>query len=805
MERIGVSPSFSSIPDVIAANSKRQRKIYAPLTCSLYSIEGPSPTFYRDTSGSVLSQVVDNYGYLRTIRAGGAPFSKARFVENILRFSELLGYTGTDGWNLANSATIAPVNDCTLLGPDGNQTAWKLGRAAIANSLLKTQSSYTYNPVRHTLSFWARTDSGGSSTMEARVYVSGTTSVYCMTRVVSLNSTWKRFCLNGVPDGTSSYTVGFSAITLASTSSGYCYIAFPQLEEMFDPENFAPSEYVSRDLNPRRKYFFGAAIDGLQFFDTEKGNTFDNSTGVVSEGIGQTLSGVEGILTYPSTKNHIDTSEDFSTYTKSDASVTLTANSTTAPDKKVTATKFDEGTASSTVHYIESAAFSIASANNKQRNWSVYAKSPGTSLGRQWLRLAVVDRSGTLVYCYYDIINGVVGSSSTNTWGTIESLADGWFRLMFSFGTGSGASEITPRIYMAEADGDVTFTGSNKYVWIWGAVLLGSTAADGGDRAIAVPYGKTTSSLQQHPGSGVLWQDLEQILGTTELTFYGEYTPYYLFSQTNKVTYTTCGPYVVCGTPVENTGASALVTGVYSWDRGGITIRPPLSGGSANTKLACDFYQGEVGGKYIWQANEAVSEGTIRLPTSVKPDNSTGVKMFVAVVGGVTGSTEPSWDTTFVSPPDKTTNITVDGSVKWQNSHDNTLTGTWEPYNMCDYLYLNTFGETIRVGWYVTNSYTDGKPLNAFVNGFEFVTETAPIPINPDYGGAFRSNPSKMYLGRINASRGIPNETIPSTIGTTYAELMPTLTGAHKNICVWQGGVDKKFLQQMTNLGLTGV
>lgn len=801
MASIGVA-SASDIPPVIAANSKRVRRIYAPLTCSLYSSEGPSPQFYRDTSTGYTrqSQVRDCYGVLRPLQHGEAAFLGARRVENLCRFSELLGYNGAGGWSVVNSATVAPINDASIPGPDGEQTGWKLTRGALANSLLRSESSTNVlRAVRHTFSVWLKTDSGGVSTAEIRVYVQGSIGTFIDTKVVSLTSTWQRFALSGTPNGSSAYVIGVAPISLASTSAGYCYVAFPQLEEIIGDTNFAPSEYVPRDYNPSRKYYLGSGVDGVQCFDVSKGNTWNSTTGLVTEKVGTALTTCKGILTYPSTVNHIQTSEDFSGFSKSDVSITVTANDSVAPDGLSTATKFDEGTAAA-VHYLGVPA-TVTTANGQQRVFSVHAKRPSSG-GRDWVRLFVTDRAGTNLSAYFNVATGAVGIVSANCWAYTEALANEWFRLIFSFSVGTGASEVLPRIYIADADNSPTYTGTNNYVWIWGAAFLTfeSSGPTYSSRPTAVPYAKTTAGSQFHSGATVVWNDLEGVFsGLSEWSVYGEYSPLYLLSQTNKAAYSAAGPYILTDVRPQNSGSTGILTGLFNWDRVGITIRPPLSGGAANAKLAFDFYNGEPTAYYMWRANTYYGLGSVVVPTDTKPDNANARKMFIAVREGVSGGVEPGWVNTFVSPPDTTSSLTSDGTVLWQNNWNNGLQGSWEPYNMSNYLYTNIYEETLKVGWYISN---DSGFFAAYVNGVAFDVETRPVPINPVTQGSMRAKPSRIYLGSLGTSRGIPNETIPTGLGTATAELMGVLTAAHKNICVWEGGVDPSFFVSTTKNGL---
>jgi hypothetical protein len=180
--------------------------------------------------------------------------------------------------------------------------------------------------------------------------------------------------------------------------------------------------------------------------------------------IDYTGGGCPHILAEPMRTNLLTYSEDFSNaiWTKNGSSVT--PNATTSPDGTINADKLVEDT-STGGHQIQS----ITSASNSTiYTTSVFVKYAG----REWIRFTDAQSSNRI---HFNTLTGVFGTIS----GTVidynsTALEDGWYKL--SFTTTSVATAYTPRIALAEADNDVSYTGDGvSGVYIWGAQLeLGS-------------------------------------------------------------------------------------------------------------------------------------------------------------------------------------------------------------------------------------------------------------------------------------------------------------------------------------------
>jgi hypothetical protein len=180
--------------------------------------------------------------------------------------------------------------------------------------------------------------------------------------------------------------------------------------------------------------------------------------------IDYTGGGCPHILAEPQRTNLLTYSEDFNNaiWTKSGSSVT--PNATTSPDGTINADKLVEDT-STGGHQTQSI---TSSSNSTIYTTSVFVKYAG----REWIRFTDAQSSNRI---HFNTLTGVFGTIS----GTVidynsTALEDGWYKL--SFTTTSVATAYTPRIALAEADNDVSYTGDGvSGVYIWGAQLeLGS-------------------------------------------------------------------------------------------------------------------------------------------------------------------------------------------------------------------------------------------------------------------------------------------------------------------------------------------
>ena len=159
-------------------------------------------------------------------------------------------------------------------------------------------------------------------------------------------------------------------------------------------------------------------------------------------------------------------SEDLGTTWMNTAS-SKTTNSDTAPDGMVTADRVVSDNSASTQHFITQAISGLI--DNTVYTYSVYLKA-GSGTYSGWARVNVVPKSGTLTYAYVDLSNCTTGSTNNLVSSSISTSYDSWCRVSITGNISNGATSPDIRVYLAEGNGDITFSGDNtSYISVWGA------------------------------------------------------------------------------------------------------------------------------------------------------------------------------------------------------------------------------------------------------------------------------------------------------------------------------------------------
>jgi hypothetical protein len=216
--------------------------------------------------------------------------------------------------------------------------------------------------------------------------------------------------------------------------------------------------------------------------------------------IDYTGGGCPHILAEPQRTNLIPYSEDFSNASWTKVGSSVTPNATTSPDGTINADKLVENT-STGGHQIQS----ITSASNSTiYTTSVFVKYAG----REWIRFTDAQSSNRI---HFNTLTGVFGTIS----GTVidynkTALENGWYKL--SFTTTSVASAYTPRIALAEADNDVSYTGDG----VSGVYIYGCSLEVGSYPTSYIPTSGSTVTRNQdiftRDGIGSLINDSEGVL-----------------------------------------------------------------------------------------------------------------------------------------------------------------------------------------------------------------------------------------------------------------------------------------------------
>ena len=173
------------------------------------------------------------------------------------------------------------------------------------------------------------------------------------------------------------------------------------------------------------------------------------------------LTGGPGYLVEEARTNLALRSQDLTT-TWANTRSSETADATSAPDGTTTADKLVvDGTAANT-HFIAQA----ITFTNVVHTFSVYLKQAE----RTWGRIEIDDGT-TARYCDFNLATGAVGTASGCT-GSIQSVANGFYRCTIVSSAAQLAAAGNIRIYVGEADTDVTFDGnSTDGIHVWGAQL----------------------------------------------------------------------------------------------------------------------------------------------------------------------------------------------------------------------------------------------------------------------------------------------------------------------------------------------
>ena len=166
------------------------------------------------------------------------------------------------------------------------------------------------------------------------------------------------------------------------------------------------------------------------------------------EGAGQNL------LTYSASLN---TSPWFATR------VTITANATKAPDESVTAEKLVETTDTGAHHCSRSCAFTAG----VTYTLSAHVKAAERSAGNLRLGNGVVNFSGGVADCAFDLVAGTAIKGPFGIRADIRELADGWYRIWITGTADASLSDNASAVFLSNgATGTYTGDGtSGMYVW----------------------------------------------------------------------------------------------------------------------------------------------------------------------------------------------------------------------------------------------------------------------------------------------------------------------------------------------------
>jgi len=171
----------------------------------------------------------------------------------------------------------------------------------------------------------------------------------------------------------------------------------------------------------------------------------------------------KGLLIEESRENLLKYSQEFENIAWGKLETTVSANSAVAPDGTTTADKLIPSVASNQ-HVVSSVITSAASPYTV----TVYAKADGYN----WIWFNS-NGSGAITtdLCWFDVLNGVTGTAQAKATTSIQSMGNGWFRCVCSWGAFTVG---TPSIWIGVSNGNniSSFAGDGTSgVLIWGAQI----------------------------------------------------------------------------------------------------------------------------------------------------------------------------------------------------------------------------------------------------------------------------------------------------------------------------------------------
>lgn len=159
---------------------------------------------------------------------------------------------------------------------------------------------------------------------------------------------------------------------------------------------------------------------------------------------------------------------DDAVWTKAQSSISGNTSATTDPLGGNTADKITENTNNST-HGVYNAV-AVQTPNGISYTWTIYAKAAE----RSWLRLDAYTSPTVTGNVWFDLQNGVVGTTAAGATASIRSVGGGWYECKVTR-TSTQVSSIADGFlgaYIASADNATSYTGDGTSgIYIWGADL----------------------------------------------------------------------------------------------------------------------------------------------------------------------------------------------------------------------------------------------------------------------------------------------------------------------------------------------
>ena len=213
------------------------------------------------------------------------------------------------------------------------------------------------------------------------------------------------------------------------------------------------------------------------------------------------------LLLEPTATNLIVQSEDFSNayWAKSSSSV---VSGFTSPKGDLSAFKLTEDT-SNGVHYIIVNTITGVSVNTFTSK--VYAKKGE----RSWINLVLYDGATKQIDAYFDLENGVTGTSTNAISTNIKQLVNGWYECSMTYTLIASSAKFQPYIRLAKSNNVASYQGNGTSgVYIFGAQLE--------QNSYATSYIKTVGTTQTRVADTATGSGNSTVINSTQGVLYAE-------------------------------------------------------------------------------------------------------------------------------------------------------------------------------------------------------------------------------------------------------------------------------------------
>lgn len=222
--------------------------------------------------------VPDHDGVFRFARDNEAPFVNLRRGENVLARMSVTSSQDltTAGWT--KGATVTVARDASVLTDSGNSSNLITASDGTSSSIIYCATIASAGADRRSWVASARLKAGSLTSVILRI--SDGAFAVVVDKTVTLTSQWTTFSALIDPYVSAN---GNLRVSLRITSAGTFYVDYMQMEEVTGASVKVFGGYV--DVATQ----YGAGIAAVKYFATANGNTYNSTSGVVTEAAGSAL------------------------------------------------------------------------------------------------------------------------------------------------------------------------------------------------------------------------------------------------------------------------------------------------------------------------------------------------------------------------------------------------------------------------------------------------------------------------------------------------------------------------------------